>query len=45
MRRTLEKELTRAILDGRLADGDTVRVTDGPDGMVLQPAQAPAVAA
>jgi ATP-dependent Clp protease ATP-binding subunit ClpC len=45
VRRTLERELTRAILGGRLADGDTVRVTDGPDGMVLQPSQAPVVAA
>jgi len=45
VRRTLERELTRAILGGRLADGDTVRVTDGPDGMVLQPSRAPAVAA
>jgi ATP-dependent Clp protease ATP-binding subunit ClpC len=42
VRRTLERELTRAILGGRLADGDTVRVTEGPDGMVLQPSQAPA---
>ena len=45
VRRTLERELTRAILGGRLADGDTARVTDGPDGMVLQPSRAPAVAA
>jgi len=28
IRRTLERELTRAILDGRLADGDRVRAAD-----------------
>ncbi|QEC47753.1 ATP-dependent Clp protease ATP-binding subunit [Baekduia soli] len=34
VRRTLERELTRAILDGRLADGALVRATDGADGAV-----------
>ena len=46
VRRTLEKELTRAILDGALADGRHASGRrDGPDGMVLRPTQAPAVAA
>src|SRR4051812_45688919 len=34
VRRTLERELTRAILDGRLADGDRVRAGLGEDGAV-----------
>ena len=34
VRRTLEKELTRAILDGSLADGAHVRATAGADGGV-----------
>ena len=39
VRRTLERELTRAILDGRLAEGDHVRASAGPDGtVVLTPA-------
>ena len=29
LRQTLEKELTRAILDGRIAPGTPVRATDG----------------
>jgi ATP-dependent Clp protease ATP-binding subunit ClpC len=32
VRRTLEKQLTRAILDGRLADGNRVRARLGEDG-------------
>ena len=42
MRRTLERALTGAILDGRLADGVTVRADAGPEGdvelTVLEPA-------
>jgi ATP-dependent Clp protease ATP-binding subunit ClpC len=34
VRRTLEKELTRAILAGELADGGRVRATDGEDGAI-----------
>ena len=42
LRRTLEKELTRAILDGRVADGATVTARDGVDGaIVLETAAAP----
>ena len=37
LRRTLEKELTRAILDGRLPDGSEVSATDdGEGGIVLE---------
>jgi ATP-dependent Clp protease ATP-binding subunit ClpC len=35
IRRTLERELTRAILDGRLADGTTVRAIAGDDGATV----------
>jgi ATP-dependent Clp protease ATP-binding subunit ClpC len=43
LRRTLERELTRAIVDGRLADGATVRAGVGPEGAVaLEVAPAPA---
>jgi ATP-dependent Clp protease ATP-binding subunit ClpC len=35
VRRTLEKELTRAILGGTIADGTTVRADAGPDGEVV----------
>ena len=46
VRRTLEKSLTRAILDGRLPDGSAVRATLGEDGDVaLEPVAAPALAA
>ena len=49
VRRTLEKELTRAIVDGRLADGASVRATEGPEGEialeVLEPAGLRAAAA
>jgi ATP-dependent Clp protease ATP-binding subunit ClpC len=34
VRRTLEKELTRAILAGELADGQHVRASEGDDGAV-----------
>jgi ATP-dependent Clp protease ATP-binding subunit ClpC len=34
VRRTLEKALTRAILDGRLADGARVRASEGEDGAI-----------
>jgi ATP-dependent Clp protease ATP-binding subunit ClpC len=47
LRRTLESELTRAILDGRLADGAHVRATAGDDGAVtltVAPALEPAAA-
>jgi ATP-dependent Clp protease ATP-binding subunit ClpC len=34
IRRTLEKQLTRAIVEGRLADGAHVRATEGDDGAI-----------
>ncbi len=42
VRRTLEKELTRAILAGELPDGTRVRAHDGEDGIVLTPVEDPA---
>jgi ATP-dependent Clp protease ATP-binding subunit ClpC len=36
VRRTLELALTRAILDGTIADGDRVVAADGPDGLTLR---------
>jgi ATP-dependent Clp protease ATP-binding subunit ClpC len=43
IRRTLEKALTRAILDGRIVDGATVRASDGEDGAIaLETLAAPA---
>jgi ATP-dependent Clp protease ATP-binding subunit ClpC len=43
IRRTLEKALTRAILDGRLVDGATVRAhEDGDGGIALDTISAPA---
>jgi ATP-dependent Clp protease ATP-binding subunit ClpC len=49
VRRTLEKELTRALLDGRLADGAKVVARAGGDGIALEvepaAARAPAAAA
>ena len=45
IRRTLEKALTRAILDGRLPDGARARATLGPDGEIaLDTQDAPALA-
>ena len=45
LRRTLERELTRAIVDGRLPDGATVRAGLGEDGaVVLAVAPAPVAA-
>ena len=48
VRRTLEKALTRAILDGRLADGASVRATLAGDGSVAldvaEPARLPQAA-
>jgi ATP-dependent Clp protease ATP-binding subunit ClpC len=45
VRRTLERELTRAIVDGRLADGARVRAADGPDGTIeLTPIDRPHLA-
>jgi ATP-dependent Clp protease ATP-binding subunit ClpC len=35
VRRTLEKELTRALMDGRLADGDRVVARCGEDGEIV----------
>ena len=35
VRRTLEKELTRAIVEGRLADGARVRATEGEDETII----------
>jgi ATP-dependent Clp protease ATP-binding subunit ClpC len=44
LRRTLEKELTRAILAGELRDGDVVRAAAAPDGAVrLEPVREAAV--
>jgi ATP-dependent Clp protease ATP-binding subunit ClpC len=44
LRRTLEKELTRAILDGRIGSGTRVRATDGDEGTIalelLEPVRA-----
>jgi ATP-dependent Clp protease ATP-binding subunit ClpC len=46
VRRTLEKELTRAILAGELAEGDRVRATAGQDGAIaLEVAAQPELAA
>jgi ATP-dependent Clp protease ATP-binding subunit ClpC len=42
VRRTLEKELTRAILAGELADGGSVRARDEDGAIVLEPAEQPA---
>jgi ATP-dependent Clp protease ATP-binding subunit ClpC len=43
IRRTLEKALTRAILDGRIVDGATVRASEGEDGAIaLDTISAPA---
>jgi ATP-dependent Clp protease ATP-binding subunit ClpC len=44
VRRTLEHELTHAILDGRLADGEAVRAVAGPDGAIELQTAAPLVA-
>jgi ATP-dependent Clp protease ATP-binding subunit ClpC len=42
VRRTLEKELTRAVLDGRITDGSWVHARDaGKDGIVLDVAARP----
>jgi ATP-dependent Clp protease ATP-binding subunit ClpC len=44
VRRTLEKELTRAILAGELPEGARVRATDGGDGTIaiaVEPAAEP----
>ena len=43
IRRTLEKELTRAILDGRLADGSRVVARDGDEQAIVLELAAPAV--
>ena len=49
MRRTLEKELTRAILAGELADGSTIRASvssdasEGDTAIVLDTISAPAI--
>ena len=43
VRRTLERELTRAIVDGRLADGAAVRASLGDDGGVALELPQPAV--
>jgi ATP-dependent Clp protease ATP-binding subunit ClpC len=44
VRRTLEKALTKAILDGRVADGTTVRANLSPDGEVALDVPQPALA-
>jgi ATP-dependent Clp protease ATP-binding subunit ClpC len=43
VRRTLEKELTRAILSGMLADGSKVRASAGAEGEIVLDVAAPAV--
>ena len=46
VRRTLEKELTRAILDGRIPDGSEVLATDaGENGIAFEVSESPAVLA
>ena len=45
VRRTLEKALTQAILDGRLADGAHVRATVGGEAGVALEVREPAIAA
>ncbi len=42
IRRTLEKALTKAILDGSVTDGATVRATAGEDGAIVLEAREPA---
>jgi ATP-dependent Clp protease ATP-binding subunit ClpC len=42
IRRTLEKELTRAILDGRLSEGSRVVARDGEDGAIVLDVAVPA---
>ena len=42
IRRTLEKALTKAILDGSVKDGATVRATGGEDGAIVLEAREPA---
>ena len=42
IRRTLEKALTKAILDGSVKDGATVRATAGEDGAIVLEAREPA---
>jgi ATP-dependent Clp protease ATP-binding subunit ClpC len=45
VRRTLEKALTRAILDGRLTDGARVRASEDEDGAIaLDQIEAPVAA-
>jgi ATP-dependent Clp protease ATP-binding subunit ClpC len=44
VRRTLEKALTRAILDGRLSDGASVRATVADDGAIALDVREPALA-
>ena len=44
VRRTLEKELTRAILAGELADGTTVRASDDDGRIALEPVARPRLA-
>jgi ATP-dependent Clp protease ATP-binding subunit ClpC len=43
LRRTLEKELTRAILDGRIADSSRVRATDGAAQAIVLELAEPAI--
>ena len=43
VRRTLEKELTRAILDGRITDGTNVVASDGDDGSIVLSVAEPAL--
>jgi len=44
VRRTLEKALTQAILDGRVADGGTVRAGLADDGGIALDVPQPALA-
>jgi ATP-dependent Clp protease ATP-binding subunit ClpC len=43
LRRTLEKELTRAVLDGRIGDGSRVRASGGEDQTIILDLAEPAV--
>ena len=43
VRRTLEKALTRAILDGRITDGTNVVASDGDDGSIVLSVAEPAL--
>ena len=37
IQRTLQNQLAQLVLEGKVMDGDTVKVTAGKDGLVIQP--------